>query len=58
MNSLDEKLHISETCHPSKIEFLCQAVCSKMALDPVPSGFKNFKEIRESSSLQKKKLKK
>ena len=34
----NEKLYICETYHKDlhKNEILCQAVCSKMALDPIP----------------------
>ena len=37
VKSFDEKLHICETCHKhlNKNEIPCQAVCNKMAVDPV-----------------------
>ena len=41
VNSFDEKLYIRETCHKHlyKNEIPCQAICNKMALDPIPDEF-------------------
>ena len=49
MKSFDEKLYIYETCHKHlyKNEILCQAVCNKMALDPIPDQLKYFKKIEK-----------
>ena len=38
VKSFDERLYICETCHKhlNKNEIPCQAVCNKMAVDPIP----------------------
>ena len=43
----DEKLCIYETCHKHvyKNETPSQAVCNKMALDPLPDELKDFKKL-------------
>ena len=45
MKSFDEKLHICETCHKhlNKYEIPFQAVCNKMAVDPVTNELKDLK---------------
>ena len=49
MKSFDEKLYICETCqkHLHKSEIPCQAVCNKMALDPIPEQLKDLKKIEK-----------
>ena len=56
MKSFDERLYICETCHKhlNKNEIPCQAVCNKMAVDPIPSEFKDLKRILKSFNFQKK----
>ena len=46
VKSFDEKLYICETCHKHlcKAEIPCQAVCSKMALDPIPHESKDYEK--------------
>lgn len=43
VKSFKGKLYICETCHKhlNKNEFVCQAVCNKMSLDPIPDKFKD-----------------
>ena len=55
MKSFDEKLYICETCHKhlNKNEIPCQAVCNKMAQDPIPNELKDLKKIRKSFNFQK-----
>ena len=45
MKPFDEKLHIYETCHKhlNKYEIPFQAVCNKMAVDPVTNELKDLK---------------
>ena len=47
VKSFDEKLCIYETCHKHvyKNETPSQAVCNKMALDPLPDELKDFKKL-------------
>ena len=49
MKSFDEKLYICETCykHLHKNEILCQAVCNKMTLDPIPDELKDLKKKKK-----------
>ena len=49
MKSYDERSYICETCHKHlhKNEIPCQAVCNKMALDPIPD------ELRYLTKLEK-----
>ena len=56
MKSFDERLYICETCHKhlNKNEIPCQAVCNKMAVDPIPSELKDLKRILKSFNFQKK----
>ena len=46
VKSFDEKLHVCETCHKYvyKNEILCQAVCNKMAVDPIINELKDLKK--------------
>ena len=45
VKSLDEKLYICETYHKhlNKNEIHCQAVCNKMAVDPILNELKDIK---------------
>ena len=47
MKSFDEKLCICETSHKhlNKNEIPCQAVCNKIALDPIPDESKNLSKL-------------
>ena len=49
VKSFEGKLYICETCHKhlNKNEIPCQAVCNKIALDPTPDGWKNFKKLEK-----------
>ena len=49
MKSFDEKLYICETCykHLHKNEILCQAVCNKITLDPIPDELKDLKKKKK-----------
>ena len=49
VKSFDEKLYICETCHKhlNKTEIPCQAICNKMAVDPIPNELKNFKKLEK-----------
>ena len=55
VKSFDEKLYICETCHKhlTKNEIPCQAVCNKMALDPIPNQFKDFKKKQKKFQFPK-----
>ena len=47
MRSFDEKTYIFDTCHKllSRNEISCQAVFSKMSLDPIPDELKDLKKV-------------
>ena len=49
VKSFDTKLYISETFHKhlNKNEIPCQAVCTKMALYPIPDVLKNLKKLEK-----------
>ena len=49
VKSFGEKLYICETCHKHlcKNEIPCQAVCNKMALDPIPDELKDLKKLKK-----------
>ena len=49
VKSFDEKLYICETCHKHlyKNEIPCQAVCNKMALDPISDQLKYLKKLEK-----------
>ena len=49
MKSYDEKFYICETCHKHlhKNEIPCQAVCNKMALDPIPDELRHLKKLEK-----------
>ena len=44
-----KKLHICETCpkHLNENKIPCQAVCNKMAVNPIPSELKDFKKFKK-----------
>ena len=47
MRSFDEITYIFDTCHKllSRNEISCQAVFSKMSLDPIPDELKDLKKV-------------
>ena len=49
LKSFDEKLYICGTRHKhlNKNEIPCQAVCNKMAVDPIPNELKNIKKLEK-----------
>ena len=49
VKSFDEKFYICETCHKNfnKNEIPCQAVCNKMAVDPIPVELKDFNKLEK-----------
>ena len=47
VKSFDEKFYICQTCHKHhyKNDIPCQAVCNKMALDPIPDELRDLKKL-------------
>ena len=47
VKSFDEKFYICQTCHEHlyKNDIPCQAVCNKMALDPIPDELRDLKKL-------------
>ena len=49
MKSYDAKFYICEKCHKHlhKNEISCQAVCNKMALDPIPDELRHLRKLEK-----------
>ena len=47
VKSFDDKIYVCKTCHKHLLKgsIPCQAVCNKMALDPIPRELKNLRRL-------------